>query len=125
MAVEPYAARLNVDYPEQLDRLTTVFRLIWIIPIAIILGVLTANGNDTVVNEAGQQVRNSGGGILSGLFVATVLMIVFRMRYPRWWFDFARVVSACRRSDPQEQHRAPRGLRLIHGGGNRERRTGP
>jgi membrane protein YdbS with pleckstrin-like domain len=93
VAAEPYAARLTVDYPAQLDRLTTVFRLIWIIPIAIILGVLTANGNDTVVNEAGQQVRNSGGGILSGLFVATVLMIVFRMRYPRWWFDFARELT--------------------------------
>lgn len=28
-----YAARLEVDYPEELDRLTTFFRLIWIIPI--------------------------------------------------------------------------------------------
>ena len=26
-----YAARLSVDYPAQLDRLTTFFRLIWIL----------------------------------------------------------------------------------------------
>lgn len=90
---EPYAARLNVDYPEQLNRLTTAFRLIWIIPIAIVLGVLTASGNSTVVTETGERVRSAGGGISSGLFIATVLMIVFRIRYPRWWFDFARELT--------------------------------
>jgi hypothetical protein len=90
---ELYAARLNIDYPEQLNRLTTLLRLIWIIPIAIVLGLLTASGNDTAVNEAGQHVRNSGGGIVSGLFIATALMIVFRVRYPRWWFDFARELT--------------------------------
>src|SRR6185312_1442709 len=91
--VEPYAARLTVDYPERLDRLTTALRLIWIIPIAIILGLLTATGNDTVVSDTGQHMRNTGGGILSGLFVATVLMILFRTRYPRWWFDFIRELT--------------------------------
>ena len=44
-----YSARLNVDYPEKLDRLTTLFRIIWIIPIAIILGLITAAG-ETVTN---------------------------------------------------------------------------
>jgi hypothetical protein len=87
---EPYAARLEIDYPERLDRLTTAFRLIWIIPIAIILGLLTASGDQTVVTETGERVRSSGGGITAGLFLATALMIVFRTRYPRWWFDFAR-----------------------------------
>ena len=91
--VEPYAARLNVDYPAQLNRLTTVFRLIWIIPIAIILSLLTASGNETVVSETGRHMRSTGGGIVGGLFVATMLMIVFRMRYPRWWFDFARELA--------------------------------
>ena len=91
--VEPYAARLNVDYPAQLNRLTTVFRLIWIIPIAIILSLLTASGNETVVSETGRHMRSTGGGIIGGLFVATMLMIVFRMRYPRWWFDFARELA--------------------------------
>jgi Domain of unknown function (DUF4389) len=92
-SAEPYAARLNVDYPDQLDRLTTLLRLIWVIPIGIVFSLLTATGNETVVSQTGQQVRNSSGGITSGLFVATVLMIVFRLRYPRWWFDFARELT--------------------------------
>jgi len=91
--VAPYAARLTVDYPERLDRLTTLLRLIWIIPIGIIYSLLTSTGNETVVNSAGQQVTRSSGGITSALFLATMLMIVFRMRYPRWWFDFARELS--------------------------------
>jgi hypothetical protein len=92
-SAEPYAARLTVDYPDQLDRLTTLLRLIWVIPIGIIFRLLTATGNETVVSQTGQQVRNSSGGITSGLFVATVLMILFRLRYPRWWFDFARELT--------------------------------
>ncbi len=63
---EPYAARLEIDYPEKLDRFTTFFRLIWVIPAAIILSLLG-----------------------DGIFVATALLIVFRVKYPRWWFDFA------------------------------------
>jgi hypothetical protein len=66
----PYAARLNVDCPEKLSRLTTFFRLVTIIPIAIVLGLVS-----------------------SGLAGATGLMIVFRRRYPRWWFDFARELT--------------------------------
>lgn len=48
---ESYAARLDIDYPEKLDRFTTFFRLIWIIPIFIILALLTATGNETVVKR--------------------------------------------------------------------------
>jgi Domain of unknown function (DUF4389) len=70
-----------------------LLRLIWIIPIGIIFSLLTATGSETVVTQTGQQVRSSSGGISSGLFVATVLMIVFRSRYPRWWFDFARELT--------------------------------
>jgi hypothetical protein len=68
---EPYPARLDIDYPEKLDRLTTLFRVIWIIPIAIIQGLLS-------------------GSMLS---LPTALMIVFRERYPRWWFDFSRELT--------------------------------
>jgi hypothetical protein len=50
---QPYVARLEIDYPEQLDRLTTFFRIIWIIPIAIILSLLTAAGNETVISQTG------------------------------------------------------------------------
>ncbi len=84
-----YSARLNVDYPEELDRLTTLFRIIWIIPIAIILALITKAGETVIVNEAGEVIREMGG-LSSGLAVATALMIVFRQSYPRWWFDFAR-----------------------------------
>jgi hypothetical protein len=89
----PYAARLAVDYPETLDRLTTALRLIWMIPIAIIYSLLTATGNETVVTETGEDIVSTGGGIAAGLAVATALMIAFRQRYPRWWFDFARELS--------------------------------
>src|SRR6478672_13177293 len=99
MADNPtYAARLEIDYPEQLDRLTTFFRLIWIIPIAIILGLLSGAGQTTTVilNEAGEVVRrtrDSAGGLASSLAVATALMIIVRQRYPRWWFDFSRELT--------------------------------
>jgi hypothetical protein len=90
---ESYAARLDIDYPESLDRLTTFFRLVWAIPILVILGLLTATGNETVATETGEQVRRTGGGISGGLFLATMLMILFRQRYPRWWFDFVRELT--------------------------------
>jgi len=95
-----YAARLEIDYPEKLDRLTTFFRLIWIIPIAIIFGLISGAGetvNNTVfLNEAGKVVgrtRETVGGLVSGIAAATALMIIFRQRYPRWWFDFSRELT--------------------------------
>jgi hypothetical protein len=88
-----YPARLEIDYPAELDRLSTFFRLIWAIPILIILTLINATGNETVVTETGEEMARSGGGIGAGLFVATTLMVVFRERYPRWWFDFARELA--------------------------------
>ena len=90
---ESYAARLEIDFPDQLDRLTTLVRLFWIIPISIIYSLLTATGTDTVVTTTGQRISQSSGGIFGGLFVATIVMILFRQRYPRWWFDFARELT--------------------------------
>jgi hypothetical protein len=91
---QTYAARLDVDYPATLDRISTAFRIILIIPIAIVSSALsaTAASSVTVISQSGQvvtQVSRTGGGIAGGLFVATLLMILFRQRYPRWWFDFA------------------------------------
>jgi hypothetical protein len=91
----PYAARLDVDYPEELNRLTTFFRLILAIPIVIILSIISANADSTyvVISDAGETVSTittTSGGIAGALFLATLLMILFRQRYPRWWFDFAR-----------------------------------
>jgi hypothetical protein len=91
--VETYAARVQVDYPDTLDRVTTFLRVFWILPIAIVLSVITSSGGTRVVTQTGETVRSSGGGILGSLAVATALMIVFRRRYPRWWFDFARELT--------------------------------
>lgn len=101
MNPEPdYAAHLEIDYPEARDRLTVLFRLLWIIPIAIILGLIAGAGETVTyrfyMNEAGEIVRrtrDSAGGLAGGLAAATALMIVFRGRYPRWWFDFARELT--------------------------------
>jgi len=94
---DSFPARLDIDYPEKLDRFSTFFRLIWAIPILIIAGLVSATSSSTVttvvVSETGKivtQASESGGGIVGGLFAATLLMIVFRQRYPRWWFDFGR-----------------------------------
>jgi hypothetical protein len=96
MTVQPaasvYPARLEVDYPEQHDRVTTFFRVFTVIPIGIVLGVLTASSSQTVSQTAersGEVIRTTSGGISAALFGATMLMILFRQRYPRWWFDFA------------------------------------
>jgi Domain of unknown function (DUF4389) len=84
-----YAARLEIDYPEQHDRVTTFFRVFMVIPIAIVIGVLTSGVTQTAYDQNAQTAGNTSGGIASGLFLATLLMILFRKRYPRWWFDFA------------------------------------
>ena len=88
-----YPARLAVDYTVEHNRLTTLIRLVLVIPIAIIYGALTAGATSTVYNDSGQTVSSTSGGIVAGLFVATLLMILFRQRYPRWWFDFARELT--------------------------------
>lgn len=93
-----YPARLSIDYPETLDRVSTFFRLILVIPILVVLSLLTATASDTVtvVTDSGEvlsRVTTTGLGIAGGLFVATMLMIVFRQRYPRWWFDFALALN--------------------------------
>ena len=77
-----FPATLEIDYPDrELDRLTTVFRLFTVIPIAVILALLT---KATVHAGSANHVVGSGGIV----FFATVLMLVFRQKYPRWWFDW-------------------------------------
>lgn len=84
-----YPARLEVDRADQYDRVKTLFRLVLVIPIAIVYGALTAGATRTVYERGEGSVSTTSGGIASGLFLATLLMILFRQRYPRWWFDFA------------------------------------
>jgi hypothetical protein len=87
--VPAYPARLQVDYSDRHNRATTFFRVVLVIPIAIVIGVLTSGVTRTVYDQNGDTVTTSSGGITAGLFMATLLMILFRQRYPRWWFDFA------------------------------------
>ena len=79
----PYAARLTVDYPERLDRLTTLLRLVWILPIVVLLSIIDAAGGGA----------RTGGALLGGLWLATMLMLAVRVIYPRWWFEFARELT--------------------------------
>lgn len=88
-APAPYPARLQVEYADRHDRVKTLFRLVLVIPVAIVYGALTAGVTQTVRDQSGETLSTTSGGILSGLFAATLLMILFRRRYPRWWFDFA------------------------------------
>jgi hypothetical protein len=84
-----YPARLEVGYPVRSDRVKTAFRLVLILPIAIVYGLLTSGVTRTTYDASGQVVSTTSGGVAGGLFAATLLMILFRRRYPRWWFDFA------------------------------------
>ena len=85
----PYPARLDIDRPAELDRLTTLLRVFWMIPILVILALVSGDRSTFVdVSETGERVRTSGTSIVFSLGAATALMILFRQRYPRWWFDF-------------------------------------
>jgi Domain of unknown function (DUF4389) len=71
----------DVDYPDrELNRWTTAFRVILAIPVLIVLALLSGG-------PGGAHIGIVGGSLL--LFVPTLLLILFRQKYPRWWFDFA------------------------------------
>ncbi len=84
--MDEHPVRFAVDYPDRdLNRLTTFFRIFTVIPIAIVLATLGAMG-------ASASNADSAGLVAAGglLFLPPLLMIVFRQKYPRWWFDFNR-----------------------------------
>jgi hypothetical protein len=81
-----YPVRLAVDYPDRpLDKLTTFFRLFTAIPILIVLGAVTGGTWQSSSSGRTTAVAAGAGGLL---FFAPLLMIVFRQKYPRWWFDW-------------------------------------
>jgi len=85
---EAYPLQLAIAYPDrELNRLTSALRIFTVIPIAIVLasiGGFTANAG--AGGGSGAQTFAVGGSGL--LFLPPLLMIVFRQRYPRWWFDW-------------------------------------
>jgi hypothetical protein len=85
-----YPVQLDVDYPDRpLNRLTTFFRAFTIIPIAIVLatvsGAQTWGSYGDGAGDTGSTLVVGAGGLL---FAGPLLMILFREKYPRWWFDW-------------------------------------
>jgi hypothetical protein len=85
-ATTGYPATLEIDYPDRdLDRLTSLVRMITIIPIAIVLGLVMGPSPDASSGSCSYHHVVAAGGFVSA---ATALMLLFRRKYPRWWFDW-------------------------------------
>ena len=77
--------QFSVDYPgRDLNRLTTFFRLLVALPILIVLGAVSGQSWQWSQDQ-GTTAAAAAGGLL---FFGPLLMILFRQKYPRWWFDF-------------------------------------
>jgi len=85
-AQQPYPVRLSVRYPDRsLDRLTTAFRIFVAIPILIVLGSVSGSTWSYYSSTGARYVASGAGGLI---FLGPLLMILFRQKYPRWWFDW-------------------------------------
>ncbi len=86
MPQDIYPVQFAVDYPDRtLDRLTTFFRLIVAIPALILLCTVTGS---TATWDNSSNTRSAAIGAGGLLFFGPLLMILFRRKYPRWWFDW-------------------------------------
>jgi hypothetical protein len=82
-----YPVRFSVDYPDRsLDRVTTAFRIFVSIPIFVVLGTVSGGTSWQWSHGRGTTAMAAGAGGL--LFFGPLLMILFRRKYPRWWFDW-------------------------------------
>jgi Domain of unknown function (DUF4389) len=82
----PYPVQFSVDYPDRpLNRLTSAFRIFVAIPIMIVLGAVSGSTWQWSSGRTTTYVAVGAGGIL---FAGPLLMILFRRKYPRWWFDW-------------------------------------
>jgi hypothetical protein len=83
-----YPVQLEIAYPDRdLNRVTTGFRVFVAIPILIIAASV---GGQEEAYGAGRHSWTVGAGAGGLLFLAPLLMIVVRQKYPRWWFDWNR-----------------------------------
>src|SRR5438128_10336134 len=81
-----YPVRFSVDYPDRaLDRLSSFLRILWAIPILIVYASVTGGSTSQSTVNGQQTTTVAAGGLL---FIAPLLMILFRQKYPRWWFDW-------------------------------------
>jgi hypothetical protein len=88
MADAGYPVQFSVDYPDRpLDRLTSAFRIFTVIPIAFVLATVAGGSFQTSGRGSAMAGAIGTGGLL---FLGPLLMILFRQKYPRWWFDWNR-----------------------------------
>jgi hypothetical protein len=81
-----YPVQFSVDYPDRaMDRVSTAFRILTAIPILIVLGAVSGGTWQWSSENGTATTLGSAGGLL---FLGPLLMIVFREKYPRWWFDW-------------------------------------
>jgi Domain of unknown function (DUF4389) len=84
---DAYPVQYDVEYPDhKLNRLTTFFRIFTVIPIFIVLASVSGSS----YAYSGDEGYAYGAGVAAGgfLFLGPLLMILFRKKYPRWWFDW-------------------------------------
>ena len=81
---KPFPATLSVEYNPKSDRLTAFFRLFTAIPFWALVLFLMGPSGVTSGSDSGAQVAYGAGFV----FLPALLMILFRQKYPRWWFDW-------------------------------------
>jgi Domain of unknown function (DUF4389) len=87
LAQPGYPVQFSVAYPDRdLNRATTFFRIFVAIPILIVLGAV--DGGNSYTSHAGHYSWTVVAGAGGTLVFAPLLMILFRQKYPRWWFDW-------------------------------------
>jgi len=85
----PYPVSFAVEYPDrELNRLSTFFRIFAAIPILVVAGLLSGGGGTTT--HWGEHTSQVAWGASGVVFLPTLLLLVFRRKYPRWWFDWNR-----------------------------------
>jgi len=83
---EDYPVGFAVDYPERkLNRLTSALRVFTVVPIAIVLASIGGYSGSGAYGGSSRAVAVSGVGLL---VIPPLLMILFRRKYPRWWYDW-------------------------------------
>ena len=85
VAATLYPVAFDVEYPaDKRNRVTIFFRGILAIPVLLLLEMFV-NSSSAYSGDSSTQAYVTIGGFL---FLPTLLLLLFRHRYPRWWFDF-------------------------------------
>jgi hypothetical protein len=87
MESTPYPVQFAIDYPDRpLNRVSSAFRVFVAIPVLFLLGTVSGETWQWSSGKGGETAVAAGAGGL--LFLGPLLMILFRQKYPRWWFDW-------------------------------------